>query len=81
MKTILILAIMTLGLYGEAKDAKKADTNIVKACAKEIKKFCAKEKTDKDKYNCLETHDKDLSASCDKVHEAFGIANGLEPAK
>lgn len=75
MKTVF--TILLLSFVSFSVNAKTAP-NLTKACAKEIKKFCAKEKGDTNIYNCLEKHDSEISKSCDAVHEAYGLANGLE---
>lgn len=71
--TILITLCLVAGI-AEAKSAGK----LQKACSKEIKQFCPTVKGDTNIYNCLEEHDSKISKSCDKEHEAYGIANGLE---
>ena len=75
MKTILIILALSLNSYAANT---KNDASLAKACAIEIKKFCAKEKSDTDIYNCLEKHEKKISKNCDEANEYYGQANGLE---
>ncbi len=83
MKIAIVVLGLSLNVYAAGspaadKSAAPAQPTIAKACATEIKKFCAKEKGETNIYNCLEKNDKQISKSCDAAHEAYGIANGLE---
>lgn len=77
MKLVIAALGLSLNAYAAGTAAPAAPT-MAMACAKEIKKFCAKEKGETNVYNCLEKHDPQLSKSCDAAHEAYGVANGLE---
>ena len=81
MKVITTMLSLSINVYAAAAPTAHtvpAGPTIAKACAKEIKKFCAKVTGETNVYNCLEAHDKDISKSCDAAHEAYGLANGLE---
>lgn len=45
-------------------------------CKADIEKFCKDKKGDEDTYKCLQEHDKDLSADCEKDHAAYEKATG-----